>query len=87
VVIDEFASLSAQLPEFVPGLVEIAQRGRSLGFHLVLATQRPAGVVDQRIRANTGQMLDAAIATSQPPRVVALQMAQERVVEAMSYRR
>ena len=52
-VIDEFASLSAQLPEFVPGLVEIAQRGRSLGFHLVLATQRPAGVVDQRIKANT----------------------------------
>lgn len=42
--------------------------------------------IEERIRANTGQMLDAAIATSQPPRVVALQMAQERVVEAMSYR-
>jgi glutamate dehydrogenase/leucine dehydrogenase len=43
--------------------------------------------IEERIRANTGQMLDAAFATSQPPRVVALQMAQERVVEAMSYRR
>ncbi len=43
--------------------------------------------IEERIRANTGQMLDAAIATSQPPRAVALQMAQERVVEAMSYRR
>ncbi|MFV0309191.1 MAG: FtsK/SpoIIIE domain-containing protein [Desertimonas sp.] len=52
-VIDEFASLVAQLPAFVPGLVDIAQRGRSLGVHLVLATQRPAGVVDNKIRANT----------------------------------
>jgi glutamate dehydrogenase/leucine dehydrogenase len=43
--------------------------------------------IAERIRANTGQMLDAAIATSQPPRVVALQIAQQRVVEAMSYRR
>jgi S-DNA-T family DNA segregation ATPase FtsK/SpoIIIE len=52
-VVDEFALLAAQLPEFVPGLVDIAQRGRSLGVHLVLATQRPAGVVDAKIRANT----------------------------------
>ncbi len=43
--------------------------------------------IAERIRANTGQMLDAAIATSQPPRVMALQIAQQRVVEAMSYRR
>jgi len=34
-------------------LVDIAQRGRSLGLHLVLATQRPTGVVDAKIRANT----------------------------------
>jgi len=52
-VIDEFALLVAQLPEFVPGLIDIAQRGRSLGFHLLLATQRPAGVIDNKIRANT----------------------------------
>jgi S-DNA-T family DNA segregation ATPase FtsK/SpoIIIE len=52
-VIDEFASLVAELPEFVTGLVGIAQRGRSLGVHLVLATQRPAGVVSADIRANT----------------------------------
>ena len=45
VVVDEFAALSAELPAFVPALVGIAQRGRSLGIHLVLATQRPAGVV------------------------------------------
>ena len=52
-VIDEFASLVAELPDFVTGLVGIAQRGRSLGVHLILATQRPAGVVSADIRANT----------------------------------
>ena len=48
IVIDEFASLAEDLPDFVRGLVGIAQRGRSLGIHLVLATQRPAGVVSPR---------------------------------------
>jgi S-DNA-T family DNA segregation ATPase FtsK/SpoIIIE len=53
IVIDEFASLVEELPDFVRGLVGIAQRGRSLGVHLVLATQRPGGVVSPEIRANT----------------------------------
>lgn len=53
VIVDEFATLAAELPVFLDALVDIAQRGRSLGLHLVLATQRPAGVVDQKIRANT----------------------------------
>jgi S-DNA-T family DNA segregation ATPase FtsK/SpoIIIE len=53
IVIDEFASLVRELPDFVTGLVNIAQRGRSLGIHLILATQRPSGVVSQDIRANT----------------------------------
>jgi S-DNA-T family DNA segregation ATPase FtsK/SpoIIIE len=52
-VIDEFAAMVADLPEFVAGLVNIAQRGRSLGLHLILATQRPSGVVSADIRANT----------------------------------
>ncbi|WTW99092.1 FtsK/SpoIIIE domain-containing protein [Streptomycetaceae bacterium NBC_01309] len=52
-IIDEFATLVREVPDFVPGLVGIAQRGRSLGIHLVLATQRPAGVVSSDIRANT----------------------------------
>ncbi|MGF1654921.1 MAG: FtsK/SpoIIIE domain-containing protein [Actinomycetales bacterium] len=52
-VIDEFASMVAELPDFVSGLVSLAQRGRSLGIHLVLATQRPSGVVSADIRANT----------------------------------
>lgn len=53
VVIDEFATLAAELPDFLDALVGIAQRGRSLGVHLVLATQRPSGVVNDQIRANT----------------------------------
>jgi S-DNA-T family DNA segregation ATPase FtsK/SpoIIIE len=52
IVVDEFAGLTEELPEFVSGLVGIAQRGRSLGVHLVLATQRPSGVVSPEIRAN-----------------------------------
>ncbi|MEU4239635.1 FtsK/SpoIIIE domain-containing protein [Actinoplanes sp. NPDC026619] len=53
IVIDEFASMARELPDFVTGLVNIAQRGRSLGIHLILATQRPNGVVNAEIRANT----------------------------------
>lgn len=52
IVVDEFATLGDELPGFVPGLVAIAQRGRSLGVHLVLATQRPSGSVSPEIRAN-----------------------------------
>ncbi len=57
VVIDEFATLAAELPSFLDALVGIAQRGRSLGVHLILATQRPAGVVSDDIRANTNLRL------------------------------
>ncbi|MFI5914322.1 FtsK/SpoIIIE domain-containing protein [Dactylosporangium sp. NPDC051541] len=52
-IIDEFATLVRELPDFVPGLISIAQRGRSLGIHLILATQRPAGAVTPDIKANT----------------------------------
>ena len=53
IVIDEFAALAAELPDFVTGLVDVARRGRSLGVHLILATQRPAGVVSAEIKSNT----------------------------------
>ncbi|HEY0261360.1 MAG TPA: FtsK/SpoIIIE domain-containing protein [Lacisediminihabitans sp.] len=52
-VIDEFAALVGDVPEFVDGVVDIAQRGRSLGIHLIMATQRPAGVIKDNLRANT----------------------------------
>ncbi len=53
IIVDEFAALVGEVPEFVDGVVDIAQRGRSLGLHLVLATQRPAGVIKDNLRANT----------------------------------
>ncbi len=53
IVVDEFAALVTELPEFVDGVVNVAQRGRSLGVHLILATQRPAGVIRENLRANT----------------------------------
>ncbi|MBX9247085.1 cell division-like protein, partial [Actinotalea ferrariae] len=52
VVVDEFRAMAADLPDFVPGLVDLAAQGRSLGLHLVLATQRPAGAVTAQMRAN-----------------------------------
>lgn len=53
IIVDEFAALVNEVPEFVDGMVDIAQRGRSLGLHMVLATQRPAGVIKDNLRANT----------------------------------
>jgi S-DNA-T family DNA segregation ATPase FtsK/SpoIIIE len=61
IVVDEFASLADELPDFVGGLVGIAQRGRSLGVHLVLATQRPEGVISADIRANTNLRISLAV--------------------------
>ncbi len=53
IIVDEFAALVSEVPEFVDGVVDVAQRGRSLGLHLVLATQRPTGVIKGSLRANT----------------------------------
>ena len=53
VVIDEFAKMAREQPELLAALVDVAQRGRTLGVHLILATQRPAGVVNDHIRTNT----------------------------------
>lgn len=53
VVVDEFASVAAEQPHFMDVLVEVGQRGRSLGVHLVLGTQRPRGVLTDVIRAST----------------------------------
>lgn len=68
IVVDEFAALVKEVPEFVDGVVNVAQRGRSLGLHLVLATQRPSGVIRDNLRANTNlrialRMADVADST------------------------
>lgn len=57
IVVDEFAALAKELPDFMDALVDIAARGRSLGVHLLLATQRPAGVIRDNVRANTNMRI------------------------------
>lgn len=53
IIIDEFAELRAELHHFMPEMTRIARVGRSLGIHLILATQRPAGTVSEDVRANS----------------------------------
>ena len=53
IVADEFAELKKEKPEFISSLVSIARVGRSLGVHIVLATQKPSGVVDDQIDSNS----------------------------------
>lgn len=52
IVVDEFAELKTELPDFITGLVRIARVGRSLGVNLVLATQRPSGVITPEMQSN-----------------------------------
>jgi len=52
VVVDELAALAVDVPEFIGSLVSIAQRGRSLGVHLIVATQRPGSVLSADVLAN-----------------------------------
>jgi S-DNA-T family DNA segregation ATPase FtsK/SpoIIIE len=53
IVIDEFAELKREEPEFMKELISVAQVGRSLGVHLILATQKPSGTVDENIWSNS----------------------------------
>ena len=50
---DEFAELKSEQPDFMKELVSTARIGRSLGIHLILATQKPSGVVDEQIWSNS----------------------------------
>lgn len=52
IVCDEFAELKDQQPDFMDDLISTARIGRSLGVHLILATQKPSGVVDAQIWSN-----------------------------------
>lgn len=53
IICDEFAELKAQQPEFMDQLISTARIGRSLGVHLILATQKPSGVVNDQIWSNS----------------------------------
>ena len=53
IISDEFAELKAQQPDFMDELISTARIGRSLGVHLILATQKPSGVVNDQIWSNS----------------------------------
>ncbi|MCI7812534.1 MAG: FtsK/SpoIIIE domain-containing protein [Lachnospiraceae bacterium] len=52
-IVDEFAELKAEQPEFMKELISASRIGRSLGVHLILATQKPSGQVSEQIWSNT----------------------------------
>lgn len=53
IIIDEFAELKREEPDFMRELISVAQVGRSLGVHMILATQKPSGTVDDNIWSNS----------------------------------
>ncbi len=53
IIIDEFAELKKEEPDFMRELISVAQVGRSLGVHLILSTQKPSGTVDDNIWSNS----------------------------------
>ncbi|WP_181149953.1 FtsK/SpoIIIE domain-containing protein [Arthrobacter sp. MYb227] len=57
VVIDEFRVFAAELPGALENIVQLATVGRSLGIHLVLSTQRPAGILNAQLRANISTVI------------------------------
>jgi len=64
-VVDEFKTMADAMPEQLKALVDIAAQGRSLGVHLILATQRPAGAVTGDMRANVNLSICLRVATTQ----------------------
>lgn len=64
IVVDEFAQMKKQLPEIMDSFISAAQVGRSLGIKLILATQSPSGVVDNKIRANILKQMCLKVANS-----------------------
>lgn len=64
-IVDEFAELKAEQPEFMKELISTARVGRSLGIHLILATQKPAGQVNEQIWSNSRFKLCLKVATKE----------------------
>lgn len=68
IIADEFAELKSEQPEFMAKLISAARIGRSLGVHLILATQKPAGVVDDQIWSNSKFKLCLKVQTKEDSR-------------------
>lgn len=70
IIADEFAELKQTQPEFMDELISIVRIGRSLGVHLILATQKPAGIVSDQIWSNTSFRIALKVATTEDSREV-----------------
>lgn len=70
VIVDEFAEMKSEQPEDAKEFIKIARLGRALGFCLILAMQRPAGVVDGQIEANTRFRLCLRVAQREDSRAM-----------------
>ncbi|MDR0513663.1 MAG: type VII secretion protein EssC [Coriobacteriaceae bacterium] len=70
IISDEFAELKTQEPEFMDELIKTARIGRSLGVHLILATQKPSGVVNDQIWSNAKFKVCLKVADAQDSREV-----------------
>ena len=68
IIIDEFAELAKEHPTFMEGLVSVVQKGRSLGVHLILATQKPTGAVNPNIWSNLKFRICLRVASLQDSR-------------------
>ncbi|MFM8529575.1 MAG: FtsK/SpoIIIE domain-containing protein, partial [Ilumatobacteraceae bacterium] len=70
IVVDELAALRVDVPDFVSALVSVAQRGRSLGLHLVLSTQRPGTELSADLVANVALRMALRLTSREDSRLV-----------------
>ena len=82
IVVDEFAELKVQCPHFLKELVSVARIGRSLGIHLILATQKPAGQVSDQIWSNSKFRICLKVQTEQDSKEVIKTDQAARIKEA-----
>lgn len=85
-VVDEFAELKMEQPDFMVELISAARIGRSLGVHLILATQKPSGVVDAQIWSNSKFKLCLKVQTKEDSQeVIKTPLAAEIVEPGRAY--
>lgn len=85
-IVDEFAELKAEHPDFMKELISAARIGRTLGVHLILATQKPAGVVDSQIWSNSKFKLCLKVQTKEDSNeVIKTPLASEIVEPGRAY--
>lgn len=69
-VVDEFAELKQDYPDFIKELVSVSRIGRSVGVHLILATQKPSGSVSDEIAVNSRFRLCLKVSPSESKEVI-----------------